>query len=101
MGVEVHCDPPYVLSTRHGKQYRCEMTEEEHMELLVTLLQHPGPVVLSGYHSKLYDETLGGWHVEEHRSRNQRNQRKMEVLWMNFLPERQLKFFEEGKEGDE
>ena len=99
--VLIYCDPPYVLSTRHGKQYRCEMTEEEHVELLETLLQHPGPVVLSGYHSKLYDETLAGWHVEEHQSRNQRNQQKQEVLWMNFLPERQLKIFEEGKEGYE
>lgn len=91
--VLIYCDPPYVLSTRHGKQYRCEMTDEDHVELLQTLMQHPGPVVLSGYHSALYDEMLEGWHTEEHQSRNQRNRTVKEILWMNFNPESQLKFY--------
>lgn len=91
--VLIYCDPQYVLSARHGKQYRCEMTEEEHMELLETLMLHPGPVVLSGYHSTLYDEMLKGWHTEEHLNRNQLNRTTKEVLWMNFLPETQLRIF--------
>ena len=91
--VLIYCDPPYVLSTRHGKQSRCEMTEDDHIELLETLTKHPGPVVLSGYHSALYDEMLESWHTEEHQSRNQRNRTSKEVLWMNFNPERQLKFY--------
>lgn len=63
------------------------------IELLETLIKHPGPVLLSGYHSALYDEILEGWHMEEHQSRNQRNRTVKEVLWMNFNPERQLKFY--------
>lgn len=88
--VLIYCDPPYLLSTRHGKQYRCEMTEEDHIELLEALKQHTGPVILSGYHSDLYDNLLFGWHVEEHKSRNQRNKMTKEVLWMNFNPETQI-----------
>ena len=35
--VLIYCDPPYVLSTRHGKQYRCEMSDDDHIELLTAL----------------------------------------------------------------
>ena len=41
--VLIYCDPPYVLSTRSGKQYRKEMTDGDHMELLEALRQHRGP----------------------------------------------------------
>lgn len=46
--VLVYADPPYVLSTRSGKNYKHEMTDGEHIELLEALLQHKGPVLLSG-----------------------------------------------------
>ena len=38
--VLVYCDPPYMLETRHGKQYRHEMDKEDHEELLEALLRH-------------------------------------------------------------
>lgn len=85
-GVLIYCDPPYVLSTRHGEQYRHEMDEKGHMDLLDLLKAHKGHVVISGYRSKLYDDMLHGWHVEEHTSRNQRHREAKEVLWMNFDP---------------
>ena len=84
--VLIYADPPYLLSTRHGGQYAKEMTDRDHEELLETLKAHKGPVILSGYHSKLYDDILRDWHVEEHDSRNQKNREKKEVLWMNFEP---------------
>ena len=36
-GVLVYADPPYMLDTRHGKQYRCEMSDREHNDLLDVL----------------------------------------------------------------
>lgn len=32
--VLIYADPPYVLSTRHGKQYQCEMDNAAHVDLL-------------------------------------------------------------------
>ena len=75
-----------MLETRHGKQYRCEMDDDQHIELLKVLLKHQGPVLLSGYASALYDDYLRGWHKEETISYNQAAQKRREVLWMNFDP---------------
>ena len=44
--VLVYGDPPYVLSTRHGKQYRFEMDDPAQDDLLDVLLAHKGPVIL-------------------------------------------------------
>ena len=84
--VLVYADPPYVLSTRHGKQYRHEMDDEGHEELLDILIAHKGPVLLSGYESSLYNERLRGWHREETVCHAQTCARRKEVLWMNFEP---------------
>lgn len=84
--VLIYADPPYLLSTRHGKQYRCEMTEDDHEELLETIMQHRGPVIISGYHSTLYDDKLRDWYSETLEVRNQLSKPRTEVLWMNFFP---------------
>ena len=89
--VLIYADPPYVLDTRHGKQYRHEMDDKEHEELLDILLAHKGKVLLSGYASALYDSRLRGWHREEHWCRSQSGSRKREILWMNFEPPGQLR----------
>lgn len=94
--VLIYADPPYLLSTRHGKQYRCEMNETEHEELLNVLLKHKGPVLLSGYDSDLYNRILKGWHREEAASYTQIGSKKKEILWMNFEPpkEEQITFYD-------
>ncbi len=89
--VLIYADPPYVLSTRHGKQYRCEMDDRGHEEFLDVLLAHKGPVLLSGYESPMYNDRLQGWHREETVSYSQTASRKTEVLWMNFEPEEQIR----------
>lgn len=63
--VLIYCDSPYVLSVRHGKQYREEMTDNDHMELLEALRQHRGPAIISGYDSPMYDSILSDWYREE------------------------------------
>lgn len=88
--VLIYADPPYLMSTRRGKQYRHEMDEQDHVELLAALLQHKGPVILSGYGSELYDRTLKGWSRIARRSYNQNADPRTEVLWCNFETPRML-----------
>ena len=82
--VLIYCDPPYMLETRHGKQYRCEMDTKEHEELLDILLRHKGYVVISGYDTELYDSMLKGWIKFEKESYTQVMSKKKEVIWMNY-----------------
>lgn len=85
--VLIYADPPYVLRTRHGKQYRHEMDDQAQDDLLDVLLDHKGPVLLSGYDNDLYNDRLRGWHREETTCYSQVCSKKREVLWMNFQPE--------------
>lgn len=90
--VLIYADPPYILSSRHGKQYHHEMDDSQHEELLDALLNHKGPVLLSGYENDLYNKILMGWHKEEAISYSQVCSKKKEVLWMNFEPYTQMYF---------
>lgn len=94
--VLIYADPPYVLSTRHGKQYNCEMTDADHAALLEALKAHKGPVLLSGYDSTLYDDLLHGWYRETISALAQTSDKRTEVLWMNFEPAGQASLFERG-----
>ncbi len=85
--VLIYLDPPYVLGTRHGKQYRYEMDDAAHADLLDAALAHEGPVILSGYENPLYNDRLKSWHREERMCYTQSRSRKKEILWMNFEPE--------------
>jgi len=89
--VLIYADPPYLLSTRHGKQYRHEMTQADHAQLLEALKCHRGPVLLSGYESQMYDDMLKGWHREQTTTYAQTATQRKEVLWMNYEPARQIK----------
>lgn len=82
--VLIYADPPYLLNTRGGKQYRYEMTEQDHVELLDALKQHKGSVILSGYPSELYDRELAGWERITRKAYNQNADQRTEVLWCNF-----------------
>ena len=86
----IYLDPPYLLGTRNRKQYRHEMEDSDHEELLEAVLGHKGKAILSGYGTPLYDSRLKGWHREETECRSQVGSRKREVLWMNFEPVQQL-----------
>ena len=98
--VLIYADPPYVLSARHGKQYRCEMDDMGHDVLLDVLIAHKGPVILSGYDNDLYKNRLRGWHREETTCYSQVCSRKREVLWMNFEPVIQLSVFDVCGKGE-
>ena len=91
--VLIYADPPYLLGTRHGKQYRHEMTDADHRDLLDALKAHRGPVLLSGYDSELYNDALKGWHKDEVTAQAQTATKRREILWMNFEPIGQQKLF--------
>ena len=82
--VLIYADPPYVMSTRSRKMYQHEMTDQDHVELLKALLQHTGPVMLSGYDNEIYNTYLSGWRKESTPARAERSLPRTECLWMNF-----------------
>lgn len=81
--VLVYADPPYIISTRYSKQYRHEMTDHDHEELLYTLREHRGPALVSGYDNPLYNEILKDWYRDEIQTTARSNTKRREVLWMN------------------
>lgn len=93
----LYVDPPYELSTRQGKLYSHEMTTADHRALLTALLQHRGPVVLSGYAHPLYDEILAGWQRMTTPALAEHGKQAQEVLWLNEKASgaRQLSIFEQ------
>lgn len=105
-GVLLYCDPPYLASTRGwGNNYAHELrTDDEHMRLAVALRSCAAAVVLSGYHSPLYDEMFDGWHRAEMKAwtgngiRNGATKTdgdRTEVLWSNRpFPAEDLPLFE-------
>ncbi|SHN77469.1 DNA adenine methylase [Desulfitobacterium chlororespirans] len=91
--VLIYADPPYVLGTRTGKQYKCEMTDNDHREMLQALLDHPGPVILSGYENDVYNTILHGWHKESVNAQAGYRKPVVETIWMNRTPAQQLEMF--------
>lgn len=82
--VLIYADPPYVLSTRNRKQYRHEMSDEDHEKLLFTLLESKAKVMLSGYDNALYQKYLHDWRKEQIPARAENCALRTETLWMNF-----------------
>lgn len=82
-GVLIYADPPYLLRTRNRKQYKYEMTEpKEHIEMLETLVQHHGPVIISGYDNNLYNEMLMNWEKDSIPSNAQGGLHRVETIWI-------------------
>ncbi|MFF9123200.1 DNA adenine methylase [Streptomyces sp. NPDC014889] len=86
--VLLYVDPPYLGTTRsHRNRYGAEMRgETEHRELAAALADCRAAVVLSGYHSPLYDELYDGWHRYERSAttgNGKGDKTRTEVLWAN------------------
>lgn len=88
-GVVLYVDPPYLGSTRSGRNYLVEMSgADEHLELLAALNAARAHVLLSGYDSPLYAEHLEAWHRRTwHATTNGdatgNRADRTEVLWSN------------------
>lgn len=82
--VFMYIDPPYLLDTRWGKQYRHEMSDADHEKLLQTILQSKAKIMISGYESDMYNGYLRGWHKEYFNSCAEQGKPRQEVVWMNY-----------------
>ena len=84
----VYCDPPYLKQTRSSSRcYRFDYEEQDHLELLRLLKKLPCQVMLSGYPSALYEESLAGWQSVQLQVMNQGGVRT-EKVWFNFSLDR-------------
>ncbi len=80
----VYADPPYLPSTRLSPRvYRFEYGEEEHEELLSTLVNLRCRVLISGYPSTLYTKFLQGWNCKSFLAKAHNGLRE-ERLWFNY-----------------
>jgi hypothetical protein len=85
--VLVYCDPPYLFDVRSTKQriYRHEYGEpEQHARLLDTLKELPCMVMISGYWSQLYADSLAGWRTASFNAQTRSGRTAREWVWMNF-----------------
>jgi DNA adenine methylase len=85
-------DPPYLLSTRSSGNrrrgagphvYEHELREEQHLELLATVKDLEGMVIICGYPSELYDDALAGWETVRFKAYADGAAPRTEVIWLN------------------
>ena len=96
-----YLDPPYILDTRKsGEAYECEMTDDDHKELVEILLNIKGQAILSGYENDIY-KPLGnaGWQRKEFQTQlssinprytNGKRDYATEIVWLKLKPENDL-----------
>ena len=85
-----YLDPPYVHESRvTTSDYDFEMSTDQHVELLDTIKNCRGSVILSGYPNDLYENRLKDWRVfdvviDNKASSAKEKPRKTERIWMNY-----------------
>lgn len=82
--VFMYLDPPYVVSQRRSNQkYECDMTDEQHEELIARLLSCKCKWLLSGYDNSIYQPLTDKYGKIEFKSPNSCSD-AIEVLWKNY-----------------
>ena len=104
--VFLYLDPPYVRTARRdlSKGFQHEMTDEEHLAMLEVAKGHPGPVMISGMESALYDDELVNWRRVDSKprvtyagaKRGNKCPERVEVVWLNYVPPTQQSLFSDG-----
>lgn len=94
----LYIDPPYLKETRSNLHYEHEMAKEsEHKQLLELILKHKGPVVISSYSNKLYDERLvleHGWNKNSIRVQTNAGHSSIECIYLNDRCNKEMSLFE-------
>ena len=82
----VYLDPPYLMETRRSQRplYRCEMTNQQHEQLLTIARSLPCKVMISDYWSQMYADLLNGWRAINFQAMTRGGQLATQWLWMNF-----------------
>lgn len=92
----MYLDPPYVLGTRkrRRKQYRYEMSDADHEELLKLIPKSPAKIMISGYESEMYNDYLRGWEKRQFQSCAEGGSVRTETVWMNYRQDYQMNIFD-------
>lgn len=87
----VYCDPPYLRETRKKSDslYKYEYTLKQHIELLKVIKSLPCMVLISGYESELYKDSLKDWYTYCFKSKTHHGM-ATEWVWMNYSPPTEL-----------
>lgn len=82
-----YLDPPYVAATRVSGQYKHELDDNDHVNLISALLNIKGKALLSGYAHPIYEPLQNaGWKVvkkEVTTSTSPNRAKRVECLWMS------------------
>ncbi len=78
-------DPPYVMSTRTGRGYSIELTEDQHILSAELLRKSSGYVVVSGYACPLYANLYEahGWQRRDKEAQTNSGGKRMESIWLS------------------
>lgn len=81
----IYLDPPYLLETRSTpkKQYKHELTREDHIRLLQAACNLNCMVAISCYDNELYSSMLEGWRKIQFKAQTRRGT-ATETLYMNY-----------------
>ncbi len=87
----VYCDPPYLRETRkkYYPLYKYEYTLSQHIELLEIIKSLPCMVMISGYESQLYKDSLKRWETHCFQAKTHHGM-ATEWIWMNYSKPVQL-----------
>lgn len=94
----IYVDPPYMHETRSSKRaagdlyngYRHELSDEDHWDLLASLRECAGGVVLTGYSTPLYEAALPDWTRVEREAWADGARPRTEALWLNPRAAREI-----------
>ena len=86
----LYLDPPYPISSRREgrERYNCEMTNEQHEELLQVVTSLPGciDVLISTYENDIYKKCLNDWRLKTFTAKTRQGV-ATEYLYMNYTNE--------------
>lgn len=88
--VLMYLDPPYLLSCRTLARYKVDMTNEQQVELIDTIINSKCKILLSAYKNDLYDNKLlnNGWKRIDFEVKtitgNFKPKTKIESLYLNY-----------------
>lgn len=86
-----YLDPPYVWSSRKSKaRYCCDMTDDQHKEMLNIILNHKAKFLISGYDNSIYNIlTENGWKKYQFKSPLSDS---VETIWYNYDVKKEKEF---------
>jgi site-specific DNA-adenine methylase len=82
----LYCDPPYLQETKRNKRkrlYKFDYTAQQHIQLLTLIKTLNCKIMISGYESELYKESLKAWYTKTFIA-SCHHGIATEWLWMNY-----------------